>query len=310
MVEDGNTITTVPLPFSGLEDFADGPTFVRRLALGAIALFGLFHGLKHLTLAIGLYFTGSAVVTPEGTFGLLVASTLAATVIAGTVNRRAELTGTILGLTTAGISVAMEASANALPSDEWLVGMPILLAAVGIIGGLAGRLMVPPAPTLPLFGQVEVHVLAKAKRPSPKIVWWRIGGGVVLAVFASIYADNVRQLLSKVLVGHSGSYGSTPLLTWQISVLGTILGGVVAGANTHSGVRQGVIAGLIVACGSIVAEATRGDAGSHLLEFWEHQLDLRSVGPLAYAVLAVTAVIATSLGSWLGSHLFPPPRRR
>ena len=33
-------------------DLADGPTFIRRLTLGAITLFGLYQGLKYLTGAL------------------------------------------------------------------------------------------------------------------------------------------------------------------------------------------------------------------------------------------------------------------
>src|SRR5262245_18326365 len=78
------TIPTVPMPISTVEDRPDGPPFIRRLALGGVVLFGVFHALKHLTLAIGLTQANTAVITSEGFFGLLVAATLAAAVVAGT----------------------------------------------------------------------------------------------------------------------------------------------------------------------------------------------------------------------------------
>lgn len=310
LLRDGNTVPTVPLPMNSVDDLPDGPSVVRRLALGAVALFGVFHGLKHLALAIGLSVSDTAVVTSEGIFGLLVAATLAAAVVAGTVNRWAELTGLVLGLTSAGAHIAQELMSESTPSVEWLVGVPTLLAIVGVIGGLAGRLMMPPAPMLPNFRQVDARVLAKVKRHSPKIVWWRVGFGVALALVASLYADSVRQVLSRALVAHGGSYGSSPLLTWQISVLGVILGGVVAGANTRGGLRQGIIAGFFVASGAILVEATRGGAGSQVLDFWVSQADLRGIGPQAYAILGASVFVTTAIGGWLGGHLLPPRTRR
>jgi hypothetical protein len=295
---------------NSVDDVPDGPSVVRRLALGAVTLFGVYHGLKHLALGLALTLAASAAITIEGYFGLLVAATLAASVVAGTVNRWAEFSGFLLGLSAAGAHFAQDVLAHSMPPVEWLVGVPIVLAIVGVIGGMAGRLMYPPAPTLPNFGQVDVRLLAKAKKPSPKIVWWRISFGVLLAIVASMYADSVRQVLARVLAGQTSSHASSPLLTWQISVLGVVLGGIVAGANTRSGLRQGIIAGFGVASGVIVVEATRGNAGSPVLEFWIDQAGLKDAGSLAFGFLGISVLLATALGGWLGSHLLPPRTRR
>ena len=304
------TIPTVPLAMSAIDDGPDGPSFIRRLALGVVVMFGVFHGLKHFTLAIGLWVADSAVITPEGVFGLLVAATLAAAVIAGTVNRWAELAGLVLGLGAAGVSIVLQTASGQLPPEEWHIGASILLAIVGVIGGLAGRLMVPPAPKLPRFGQIDARVLAKVKSPPIEIIWWRIAFGVLLAVVASLYADSIRQMLSRALAGHAGSYGTSPMLTWQVSVLGVLLGGVVAGANTRNGLRQGVITGFLVAAGAVIVEMRRGNDGSRLLEFWANLMNLETIGPSAYALLGASAFLISAMGGWLGAHLLPPRSRR
>src|SRR5262245_59435802 len=88
MADEGTTMSTLPPPIQTADDTPDGPSFLRRFALGGIILLGLFHGLKHLTVATALYLSVSGELKPEAEVGLLVAATLAASAAAGTVNRR------------------------------------------------------------------------------------------------------------------------------------------------------------------------------------------------------------------------------
>jgi hypothetical protein len=293
-----------------MDYLADGPDFLRRLTLGIITLLGLYHGLKHLAIAASLSQSGLGELPPEASLGLLIAATLAASVAAGTVNRRAELTGLLLALGACAAFIGPELALGVSLPEEWLFGVPILLSIIGLIGGLAGRLMVPPAPRVPLFGSARLAKVTKADKIPARIVWWRVAVGVGVVVVGTVYADGIRQVLSKALSGQAGSLRSSALLAWQISMIVAALGGVLAGMNTRSGLRQGLVSGLVAAIGAVIVIVNRGINESPLVEFWTEQLTLTEVGAPLYAALGATVLAATAIGGWLGAQVLPPLDRR
>src|SRR4051812_32472821 len=98
LAEEPGQIGAMSLALPPADDSADGPSFPRRLAFGAITLLGLYHGVKHLALAGALAQSGSAALSSDAHLSLLVLATLTGAVVAGTVNRRAEVTGLLLAL--------------------------------------------------------------------------------------------------------------------------------------------------------------------------------------------------------------------
>jgi hypothetical protein len=309
--EDGPNIATIPLPVTCPDDSDAGPSFLRRVLFGAIALGGVFQGLKHIIAAVAVAGSGGDSLTSSGILGLLVAATLAAAVVSGMLNRRAEFTGLILGVGAAGVLIGMDLAQGIEPPDDWLIGVPALLGVVGMIGGLGGRLMIPPAPKLPKFGLSGNRIEPKIQVPAVRIVWWRILGGAVLTTLGVVYADEVRFAVSRVVLGHGGTFGASRLVTWQISVLATVMGGVLAGATTRGGLRHGLIAGLFAATATVIAFAARDPNDLLVLEFWMDNLNLGWNGPPALAVLGASIVTGAGIGGWMGYHLFPPqPTRR
>ena len=236
----GTDVQTVPIP-------------ARRLALGAITLFGVYHGPSSdncwLTCPLAAANSLATVWAP-------VAATLAASVAAGTVNRRAELTGLILAIAASISFAGPDLVYGTVMPEELLIGVPTLLLLVGSIGGFAGRLMVPPAPKLPRLGTVDSTRIANVKRKPARVIWWRVGMGVAIILLGTIYADPIREGLSKALAGRGGTYGASPMLSWQVSIIAAILGGVAAGMNTRSGARQGLTTGFVAAM--LVARSWRG----------------------------------------------------
>src|SRR5436305_11572633 len=95
---DAGQVSAVPLSVPFTDDTPDGPSFPRRLAFGLIALLGLYQGLKPLALAPVLVQTGAAALSYDSHLSLLITATLTASVVAATVNRRAEATGLFLAL--------------------------------------------------------------------------------------------------------------------------------------------------------------------------------------------------------------------
>lgn len=308
LTDDGSGTSTVPMSVSVADDTPDGPPFARRMALGVITLVGLFHGFKHLMWVVALSGGGAGALSPDGLLVLLLAATLAASVTAGTVNRRAELGGFLLGLAAGLGFVGLDLAQGLQPPEEWLIGVPTLLAVAGAIGGLAGRLMIPPAPTLPKFGQTDTRVLDNVKLPGPKLTWSRILAGAVVVVAGTLLAEAGRKGVTAAVVGHGGTFASNQLITWQLGLLVALGGGVLAGANTRIGLRQGLICGLLAGAGAVTAVAARA-AEQEVVQFWRDQLDQPDVGPPVFAALGITVGIATALGGWLGGHILPPARR-
>src|SRR4051794_3123852 len=202
-------------PFA--DDSPDGPSFPRRLAFGLVTLLGLYQGLKHLALAGVLVQTGSAVLSSDSHLSLLITATLTASIVAGTVNRRAEATGLLLSVAGAGGFLGPEWFRGGRLPDEWMVGVPTLMVLVGVVGGFAGRLMVPPAPNLPSFGRLDSRAVVRVRRKPVRIAWVQVIFGVAISIAGSVYADAIRQALSSVLAGGGGSFGARSLVGWQVS---------------------------------------------------------------------------------------------
>src|SRR5262245_29923126 len=287
------------------DDPPDGPSFLRRMALGGITLLGLYNGLKHLLLAVVLAHSSATALPSGGLVCLLVISTLAASVVAGTVNRRAEVAGLVLSIAAVAGYLGPEILLGGDLLDEWLVGIPILVVMVGITGGMVGRLMIPPAPNLPRFSPVDTPSVIAPRRPV-RIVWWRIAVGTVVVVLGTNYADIARQWL---LAFFRGQGGSATLVAWQISIVAAFVGGMIAGAHTRGGFRQGLIAGVLSGAATRVAVVT-ATSPPVILEFWFDQLNVKEPGPIPLAVLAGTVCVATTIGGWLGEQFMPARRKR
>jgi len=297
--EPGTFAASTPEP----QDPPDSPPFLRRVALGGITLLGLYNGLKHLALAAMLAYSSAPALPPGALVCLLVVATLAAAVVAGTVNRRAEVAGLLLAAAAiVGYLVPELVLGGDLP-EERLIGIPTLLILVGLAGGLVGRLMIPPAPNLPVFTPVNTPVAAP-RRPI-RIVWWRVLVGTLVVVLGTNYADLVRSWLLALFHGQGGA---APFVAWQISVVAALCGGMMAGAHTRGGFRHGLLAGLLAGAGTIVAVASAGSQPM-ILEFWLEQLSVTDSGPLPYVVLGGSICLATTIGGWLGEQFLPAKRK-
>lgn len=298
---------SVPLSVPFVDETPDGPSFGRRLVFGLLSLLGLYQGLKHLALAAVLVHSGIPVLSGDSQLSLLIAATLAATIVAGTANRRAEATGVVVAILGAAAFLGPDLWHGSRLPDEWLIGMPTSVALVGAIGGFAGRMMVPPAPSLPAFGRLESRVVVPMKRKPTRIGWVQISFGAVIAVAGAVFAEDVRQVLSKVVAGGGGAFGARSLIAWQVSTLAALVGGVAAGFNSRGAFRQALLAGLGAGAGSAFLLGCHLAADdSPVLDFWTEQLGAKGDRLLPLAVVGLSTCVATGLGGWLGSHVFPP----
>jgi MFS family permease len=273
-------------------------------------LLGLYQGLKHLSLAGAILYAGIDTLPDNALVCLILVSAFAATIAAGTVNRRAEVMGLIIGLSAAGSFVGPDLAAGVIPHEEWLIGVPTLLMLVGVGGGTIGRLLMPPAPRLPKFGNLDSTLVTAVKSPRPRLCWWRVILGAIPVVAGTMYADDLRNVLLTALAGSGGSFGSARLVAWQITVLTSLFGGLLAGANTRGGFRQGFVTGGLGGLGSAVAVSSMGAEKSLVVEFWLEQLSMKEPSPVVFAAMAGAVWAATTVGGWLGGQILPPPRRK
>jgi hypothetical protein len=85
------------------------------------------------------------------------------------------------------------------------------------------------------------------------------------------------------------------VVTWEIKVLALLAGGVLAGANTSNGFKQGLFVGIGTA---LVLAGVQPYIFDHWVE--------------ATVLLFVACLSCCTSGGWFGSQLFPPlaPFRR
>lgn len=289
-----------------IDDSSDGPSFFRRFALGIITVVGCYFGLLHLINGVALTTPGSSTLSAEGTLGLLMAAILTGATAAGTINRRAELTGLLLGLATACGFFGLESTQGNLPLASWWIGVAASLGVVGVVGGFAGRLMMPPAPDLPIVWQFDSHKIEAVFEFRFPIVWWRIVWGVAIVLVGTTYTETIQYMLSKAHFGKGSSLISGKFIAWQISLLIAVLGGIASGANTRAGLKQGLITGFFAGAGAIVFLTRFVPKPSLVLEFWFDQLNVGEAGLELFAAAGGSVWCMVAVGGWLGGHLLPP----
>ena len=299
--------SSIPLAFPPLDDDSDGPSSSHRLALGIVTVCGCYFGLLHLISGLALASAGTNKLSAVGSLRLLVVAILTGAAVAGTINRRAEMTGLVLGLLAAPGFMALETADGRLPLEGLWIGVVVSLGLVVVVGGLAGRLMVPPAPDLPMLGQVDRGKIEAVLKPLVRVVWWRIALGLAVVLIGTAYVDTIRYYLAKMLSGNGGTFVSGKLIAWQISLLVSILGGMAL-CKAPRCLKQGVIAGFLAAAGVIVVLTRYTPSPPLVLEFWFDQLNVVESCPEMYAAVAGSVWCAVAVGGWFGSHLFP--RRR
>ena len=241
----------------------------------------------------------------------MITATLTSSIVAGTVNRRAEATGLLLAFAGAAGFLGPDLMRGGELPDEWLIGVPTLMVLIGVVGGFAGRLMVPPAPNLPSFGRLDSRVVVKVRRKPVRIAWVQVIFGVAISVAGSVYADEIRQALSSVLAGGGGSFGARSLVGWQVSGVWRPWWAV---GRPDSTAGRGLFRRCSPGCcpepePRFALSARHGPESSPVIDFWADQLNTKGGMALPLLAVGVSTCVATGLGGWLGSHLFPPGTR-
>ena len=227
--------------------------------------------------------------------GVRMLSVVVGAVFAGAGQRQAVFLGAMVGAWNGVFSVMLLPGPAQTLTTIAVLGQPLLQAAIGAVSGWFGSAFWAPVPTTTTTETPLPRKRGVLRRNmnlfSGPVAWVRVSLGVVLAVAGTLTAT---LFFEKILdVGH-GVLATTDdlqdrLIILEIKALALILGGVLAGATTRNGLKQGFCVGLASTVILIGIEM-------NFVERW-----------LLMAGLTVVATFSLSLvGGWFGSQLFPP----
>ncbi len=124
--------------------------------------------------------------------------------------------------------------------------------------------------------------------------WVRVSIGTVVAVVGTLTSayllDRMVQFSQYELT--PGSQQQTEMIRWEISALLVALGGVIAGAMTPNGLKQGLVVGIATTVLLVGIKAASPTPPSFVV------LTMLLFGPVVIAIL----------GGGFGSQLLPPVR--
>jgi hypothetical protein len=175
-----------------------------------------------------------------------------------------------------------------------LYAQPLLQAAVGAVGGCVGSLIWKPIPSAVPSALIPIRK-KPPRRKSPLLAgpvsWVRVLVGVAVAVAGTLSATLIFQ---KVMDLSAGRLATTDILqdriiTWEIKALALLVGGVLAGASTANGLKQGLIVATLAAAVLIGLQMQRTD---------------RWLDVAVYTTISTIGLCAA--GGWFGGQLFPP----
>lgn len=301
---------------------APAPTPLGRVVVGAVLALGLYLGLRKLAAGAVLATHPDPDEWWRSIEGLVLVGALqVATVIFGAVLAAAGRVGGFVfggtvGLVCGGLFLGAELVAGAPARELLLYTQPaVLLVAGGIAGVFAARVWgAVPVLDMPV---PEPHKLSSMRfaptlsessgRPT---AWARVLVGALLMVVSVASADQVRKGMQKYSEGalKVGSVGQAQFITWQVAVMGMMIGAGLAGASTGAGPRHGLFAGAIAGVGVLGATAAHGQPLAPV-HFWLSTLGMGDLAPAEpAAVVAVLSGVALAglLGGWLGGSLFQP----
>jgi len=291
-------------------------TFAGRVLAGTALALGLHLALREWLAAFGAFDESASVESYLTGYFLRFAAAMAGGLLAGAGRSQGFSGGATVGLI-AGLGWLAVDSYPTLLLDAPNIGLMILIVSAAGCCALVGGRVWPPIVELPDLESPRGSSLLKlvvgqnkpeARRPTR---WGRILVASLVVLFAVIAADSGRLLLKKLPNGliNLGGPAAVPSVDFQIALIGVVLGGLIAGAATGTGLRHGIIAGAVSAVAVGAAYTQQPPDSLPALEFLLDKLGARGTAfQSAAAVVLAMASIGTVSG-WIGGQLFPPLRK-
>jgi hypothetical protein len=274
-----------------------------RLFVGLLLAQGLSHGLQMFATA-GVLAADSAGQTVWNTlFGLLTLhaiqglSLLIGGAIAGAGQVRGILYGSIIGFLNGVIFLALQSDRGQHLPLLAEFGQPILHLCFGAIGGLVGRLIWKPLPTVRLAlapdsqPKIDVRGASQSTLLLGPIAWPRVMAGSALVIAGVVWSQSILNFMLEVSQSRLTikTHLQATLISWEITALAALLGAGLAGATSANGFKQGLCVGIGA---SVVL------AGMHMAS---------ETAVLENTMMLLISVMVLSIsGGWFGGQLFPP----
>ncbi len=293
-----------------------------RVIVGAVFALGMYLGLRKLVMGAvlavhlepdtwWLSFEGLVAVCGGQALAVIFGAIVAAAGRAG-----GFAFGAAVGGLCGGLFLGAELLAGAPPQDLVLYIQPVLLVFVGGLAGVCATRVWGAVPVLdmplPDWNKLSSSQLSFTDPPPTgrPTAWVRIVVGAMVMVTAVAVADKVRIGAQRYSAGllRVNSVGQGQFLTWQMAVLGVLVGGGIAAAGTGAGVRHGTIAGALGGVGVVGLTAAAGQPLGPV-SFWLSSLTLGGApanDPAAITAAIGGVVLLGVVGGWLGGTLFLP----
>lgn len=290
------------------------PGFGGRIVVGTLVALGLHLALWEWAFAI------AGMVGAEDLswhlwlgYGLRLVGAVVGGVLAGAGRPKSFSTGAVVG----GACAAAWMSVDAFPHLSFdvvrVVAACLLVLFAGVAAVIGGVVWPPPVEVKPPKDSHRSSLFrlktSDGQRRGRPVAWVRVGLGVAVAVGGVLGAELVRQVLAKFPQGTFNGLAMTARSDAMISAFIALFGGVIAGASTGHGWRQGAIAGLISAMAVATVSATLPDGPPLPVQF-----AIDSVGgesPSAGVAVASAGLLgAVAVGGWFGGQLIPALRRK
>ena len=311
---------------------ASGQTPWGRIISGLLLAQGLYYGLRHLCTAALVAKLGeenannwwnelNGIVAAQGLQAL---GLIAGGMVAGAGQRRGVMFGGLVGIWNGLLTLLVDAWFQGRLSGVVAYGQPVLHMIFGALGAIIGGLLWRPVPVLAMPPPAPVTGLAvppRKRKPSPfagPVAMWRVLGGVAIAVGGTMWAHLIFSLIIEASEGHLQieTQLQERFITWEICFLAMLGGGILAGATTPNGMKQGLLVGL---CSGAVLSGLRmwvkSDNPAELFPLHLFGIVPAKNPPIlqVFVFSMVTALIAGVVGGWFGGQLLPPlfgpPRR-
>ncbi len=282
-----------------------------RILIGLMLAQGIYHGLRHLCVAGLLASEGSQPIDVWNSLSgfvllqtLQIIALLIGGVLAGAGQRQGVLHGAVLGVWNGVLVLLVQPEQpeelNALP----MYALPLFQSILGALAGWIGSRIWQPL--TPAIAPGASRQLLKAVRKQHKnvfagpVFWTRVIVGACLAVSGALSAgkflDRMIWLSDYMLTPESQLHKQ--VVTWEISALAILAGGMLAGASMKNGAKQGLACGLVTAVILVGIRLATPDPPS----FFE--LAASMFGPV------ILGIMGGAFGSQLLPPLAPRPRRR
>lgn len=316
--------TTAAMPvFSAAEDSSS----VGGLLVGLLLAQGLYYAFRHLAVAWLLFHgdpSGEADFWEHSLAGLVTTQALQAIallaggMVATAGRRHGVAVGAALGVVNGLLLVGLQRALHQSADDFILFGQPIIHAFVGAVGGAIGSRIWQPAPQLPPLtgdGRAGEEALTTVIPERPVEVehepwpWAYILLGIAIAVGGTLGARLIRDFV--VLAGGGKTREmQSQFITWEITLVAQVIGGMFAGAGTRGGGLYGFSVGAATAALLGIAQSfAPAPVAAQAVSGW--LTGAGAEGPSGLVVQSIQAVLLGVIGGWLGTIVLPAdPGRR